>query len=201
MGHLKRGIVCLSLLAAAGCGPSNHVPLVEPSFATAAPRAVAFDVLYRRAAALGYVYDLVDPARATFSVHSRVLGRPPRRRRRGARPDPRAARRSNLFVVTVGEGRVEVTAVGRNVDPGGTLDPALAQELEIFGDAMQRALRAVGGGMLAGPGYGGAPLDREDEASAEATSGGEAGETEASTSGTDGPGAEPDRPASSLAAP
>ena len=134
------------------------MPLVDAELRSSAPRTLAFDALYRRAAVLGYVYAQVDPERTTFAVHSRVMGRPPRARTM----DPRAAERSNLFVVNVFDGRVVITAVGRDVEEGESLDPTLAQELEIFGESMQRTLSALGGGLLQGGGYGGTPLPREE---------------------------------------
>ncbi len=169
-------------VALSACGGPAYVPLQEASFRTSAPRPVAFDALYRRAAVLGYVYAEVDPQATRFAVHSRVLGRPPRR----AQLDPDAAARSDLFVVTVGESAVRVTAVGRHVDSEGRCDPALAQELAIFADSMQRALRSVGGGLLQGDGYGGAPLPDDEPlddgpapTSEETTAGGAAGDLSA----------------------
>ncbi len=133
-------------LAAAGCVREPYTRAEPVRFQPGAPAGLVFPSLVQHAAALGYVIDGVDATRGVFAVHSRMLGRPPRR----ARYDRSGPMRSNLFLVQVQDAEVLVTAIGRHVGEDGMMHPTLAQELEIFGDSMRRASRAVTRAMTAG---------------------------------------------------
>lgn len=156
---MRTVLLLLLALAASGCVREPYRRPEPVRFTPGGPAGLVFPSLIQHAAAIGYAIDGVDPARGVFAVHSRMLGRPSRR----ARYDRSGPLRSNLFLVQVQEGQVLVTAIGRHVAEDGTMHPTLAQELEIFGDSMRRAARAVtraagaGGGMPAPPSaYGGA---------------------------------------------
>ncbi len=145
-------------LASSGCVTARYQYVAPIHFAPAAPAGALMPALVQQATALGYVLDSLDPMRGVFAVHSRMLGRPPRRRGRPVNPS-----RTDLFVVQVRDGDVTVRAFGRHVDANGFMHPTLAQELEIFGDSMRRAADVVVGAMPAGgtmppppPAYGGA---------------------------------------------
>lgn len=155
LASLRLALVAI-VIAASGCVSTAYTQVDPLQFRPSAPSRITFDVLVRRASALGYVVQQVDPMRGTFLVHSRELGRPPRRRR-----PLRGRVRSNLFVVQVADAEVRITAFGRHVRPDGTMHPILARELAVFGAAMQRAAAipgGVSGAVPAAPGaYGAQP--------------------------------------------
>lgn len=154
-----RRFALLLVLAIAGCGTTPYRAVEPVAFQTTVPRPVLFDVLAREAIAMGYVMEYADPMSTSFQVHSKQLGRPPRRQRRAA-PRPGVIR-GNLIVVEVTDGGVRVSAVGRNVRADGTMHPRLAAELTLFGQAMRDRAQAFGAQFVAIPappsGYGAAP--------------------------------------------
>jgi hypothetical protein len=136
-------------LALAGCASQTYQTATPVEFPTTVPRPVLFDALARHAVGMGYVLEYADPMSTSFQVHSRSIGRPPRRQRRNT---PRTGPiRSNLLIVEVRDGGVRVFAVGRNVRPDGSMPPVLAHELASFGQVMRERAQAFGASFVAMP--------------------------------------------------
>ncbi len=149
MGSSRLAVAIVSVLLFSACGSREYRQVEPVRFSTAAPRMITFDVLIRHAIGLGYVLDGADPAGGGFYVHSRTMGRPPRPGRRPSRSGPV---HSNLFIVQVTDGSVEVRAFGRHVRSDGSMPPTLAAELSTFAASLQQAASSLAGGVGTMPG-------------------------------------------------
>jgi hypothetical protein len=133
--------LALVSLCVAGCSPAVFVAVEPVELRTTVPRPVMFEVLARDAVSQGYIMDAVDPMNGNFQVHSRAMGRPPRR---PSRQPARGALRTNLFIVQVAEGGVRVSAIGRHVRPDGTMHPTLAAEFGQFSEMIRQRATILG---------------------------------------------------------